>query len=223
MSIVKKVYNITSDKKTENNNTVLNKLENDEKRSLYIKSKNLIKDAKIRKYLVDKTQVVNEGMTFKGIFTGKNNLQFEKLKNIKLKIELLESQKIEELAKYEAMDILSELYSCALCDLNGKFTSNMQEMYDYVKTTYCDDNITDEAVYEKAIQKASKIDSYLPIIHQEKSKGIFGDIKIQVDFLKLENQRLENQIILERGKSQLNTFHVINEKIIPNNTISCIN
>ena len=41
---------------------------------------------------------------------------------------------------------------------------------------------------------------------QEKNNGIFGDIKVQIDFLKLENKNLENQIVLSRGKSQFETF-----------------
>ena len=44
------------------------------------------------------------------------------------------------------------------------------------------------------------------VIHQEKPKGIFGDTKMQTEFYKIENKRLENQIILERGKSQFGTF-----------------
>ena len=36
--------------------------------------------------------------------------------------------------------------------------------------------------------------------------SLFGDIKNQINFYRIENQKLENQIILERGKSQFGTF-----------------
>ena len=79
----------------------------------------------------------------------------------------------------------------------------MQKMYDSMKD---EENITEENVKTIARQKIEAGQSYLPIIHQEKPKGIFGDIKMQTEFYKIENKRLENQIILERGKGQFGTF-----------------
>lgn len=187
--------------------------QNDEQKSeqlknLYLKVQNIIKYAKIDKYLKDQDEIRKEGITFLGSFTGKNNLQFERLRNVKLKIELLESQKVNctenNITKQE---LLADIHACAISELGGEYNEDMKKVYKEVKYNLSED-VTDEKIYELAYQKVSNGQSYLPVIHQEKTKGIFGDIKIQTEFLKLENQRLENQIVLSRGKSQFETFSV---------------
>jgi hypothetical protein len=188
------------------NKEKVNKLDNYNGRVIYIKTQNIIKNAKIQKYAKEGCELANEGITFFGGITGKNALKLERLKNIKLRIELLQSQKIEEKDVYEAQDMMADIYASAISELGGKFTKEMQNMYDKIKCEYAENDVTDEKVYELACKKIVGEKSYLPIIHQEKTKGIFGDTKAQTDFYKLENKKLENQIILERGKSQFNTF-----------------
>lgn len=197
-----------------------NKIDDKEKRNLYIKSQNIIKNAKIEKYMQDRDVIASEGLTFFGVLTGKNSLQIQRIENIKLKIELLQSQKIEEKKEYQMEDILADLYSCAISELNGKFTNEMKSMYNKIKEDYCDEAISDEEIYKLVCEKVDKNQSYLPVIHKEKSKGIFGDIKVQIDFLKLENQKLQNQIVIERGRSQFETFK---SKIIPLQNARVIN
>ena len=51
----------------------------------------------------------------------------------------------------------------------------------------------------------------MPVIHKEKPKGIFGNIKVQTEFLKLENEKIKNQIAEARGIEKKIAF------IIPNN------
>lgn len=184
-----------SDKKDEQNSL----------EELYFKVQNIIKYAKIDKYIKDQEQVQLEGMTFWGGITGKNNLQFEKLRNVKLKIELLESQKFEYKQDISPKELMSDIYACAISELGGKFSEDMTNIYKEVKTKDFE-GVSDETVYELAYQKVSNGQSYLPVIHKEKPKGIFGDLKVQTEFLKLENQKLENEIILARGKSQFETF-----------------
>ena len=95
----------------------------------------------------------------------------------------------------------------------------MQNLYKEIKLDYFNENneeVSDEEIYIMACNKITKGQSYLPVIHKEKNRGIFGDIKIQIQFFKLENQKLEDQIVLERGKSQFETFSN-NKFIIPNN------
>ena len=179
-------------------------------RALYIKVQNIIKDAKIKKYVKESSEISSEGISFWGAFTGKNSLQLERMRNVKLKIELLQSQKIAIKEEYEEKDMMADLYACAISEFGGKFTNEMQNVYNQVKES-CKENetVTDENVQDLALKKVAKGQSYLPIIHQEKTKGIFGDIKTQIEFYKIENKRLENQIILERGKSQFGTFDYI--------------
>ena len=179
---------------------------------LYFKVQNVIKYSKIDKYLKDQEDIKAEGLSFWGAITGKNSLQFERIRNVKLKIELLESQKIEQKADITAKGLLSDIHACAISELCGKYNEDMEKVYKEVKLKD-NDNTTDEDIYELAYQKASNGQTYLPIIHQENSKGIFGDIRVQIDFLKLENAKLENQklerqIILSRGKSQFETFSI---------------
>lgn len=176
-------------------------------RALYIRVQNLIKDAKIKKYVKESDSIASEKISFFGSFTGKNALQLERAKNVKLRIELLQTQKIEHKDKYEPKDMMADLYACAISNLGGNFTTEMQRMYDTIKRN-CDkeDSATDEQIYNLACEKINAGQSFLPIIHQEKPRGIFGDIRTQVNFYKIENQKLENQIILERGKSQFGTF-----------------
>ena len=61
----------------------------------------------------------------------------------------------------------------------------------------------------------------MPVINKERFlKGILGDIRTQINFYRLENSRLQTQIILERGKSQFGTFDYVGKKagiIIPTN------
>ena len=190
-------------------------------RALYIKVQNVIKDAKIKKYVKESSEISSEGISFFGAFTGKNSLQLERMRNVKLKIELLQSQKVVVKDEYEEKDMMADLYACAISEFGGKFTNDMQNIYNQVKESCKEkEDVTDENVHDLALKKVAKGQSYLPIIHQEKTKGIFGDIKTQIEFYRIENKRLENQIILERGKSQFGTFDYVGKNagiIIPTN------
>ncbi len=179
--------------------------QNAQLKNLYCKVQNVIKYAKIDKYLKDQDEIRKEGITFWGSFTGKNNLQFERIRNVKLKIELLESQKINYGEDITKQELLADIHACAISELGGEYNEEMKQVYKEVKNNLSEET-TDEKIYELAYQKVSNGQSYLPVIHQEKSKGIFGDIKVQTEFLKLENKKLENQIILSRGKGQFETF-----------------
>lgn len=178
----------------------------DDDKALYIRVQNIIKDAKIKKYVQESNSISEEGINFLGNFTGKNNLQLERMKNIKLRIELLQTQKIIAKDTYEKIDMMADLYVCAISEFGGKFTEEMQTMYDSIKKMEPEENITDDNIHNLVCKKIESAQSYLPVVHKEKPKGIFGDIKIQTEFYKIENKKLENQIILERGKSQFGTF-----------------
>lgn len=192
----------------------------EENKALYIRVQNIIKDAKIKKYVKESDAIAQEGVSFFGNFTGKNSLQLERMKNVKLKIELLQSEKIKFKDTYEKIDMMADLYACAISELGGNFTNEMQRMYDTIKEKYAEETIIEGDIHNLARKKIEKGQSYLPVIHQEKPKGIFGDIKMQIEFYKIENKKLENQIILERGKSQFGTFDYIGRNagiIIPVN------
>lgn len=176
------------------------------KRELYIKAKQIVKNAKIHKYLTEKDIISEEGVSFLGYFTGRNNLQYERIRNIKLRIELAHTEKIEEKNDYNIVDTLVYLNSIALDEFCGKLTPEMKNLYDDIRINYCDDNITDEYIYRLSCRKANKEEKFLPIVHEEKLSGSFFSRKNQIKFYKIENQKLENLIVKERGKMQFETF-----------------
>ena len=181
---------------------------NENKTNLYMRVQSAIKTAKLDKYISDKEKIAEEGITFLGGLTGKNSLQIEKLKNVKLKIELLQTEKLGSKSEFETEDLLADLFACAISELSGKFSPEMEQLYKQLKEKSEKENKpnSDEYIYELACKKIDNSQSYLPIIHEEKPKGIFGDIRVQTNFLKLENKKLENEIIIQRGKSQFETF-----------------
>ena len=193
-------------------------LDNTEKREYYIKAKNVIKNAKINKYTEEGKSVSEQGMTFLGMLTGKNTLQYEKLRNVKLKIEFLQTERVDIKSDYDVIDILAEINSCAISEFNGKMNGEMETIYNDLRKNYCDSNVSDDDIYRLSCTKIANEKSYLPIIHEEKVKGIFGEIRTQIDFFRIENKRLQDMIITERGKIQLETFsgNPI-PKIIPHN------
>lgn len=168
-----------------------------EKKNIYFNVQNAIKNAKIQKYFRERDEISKEGLTFFGYFNKKNDLQIEKLRNLKLKIQLLQTAKIEEKDKVDSKEMMSDLYACAIADLAGNFTPEMKNLYNEIKLE-CNEDV-EEDVYKMALNKIANSKNYLPVIHQEKHFDIFGDTKAQIEFLKLENRNIENQIVTERG------------------------
>ena len=181
-------------------------LDNIVKREFYIKAQTIIKNAKINKYMKEGKKVSEEGMTFLGSITGKNTLQIERLKNVKLRIELLQTERFIEKNQYEIVDILADINSCAISEFSGNFTDEMNELYTELKEKYSEDNVTDDEIFKLSCEKISKGQAYLPMVHNEKTRGFFGEIRNQVAFYRIENKRLQDLIIKERGKIQLETF-----------------
>ena len=219
------IENNTVTKTNNEKNTFMNSNENlkvdendvleKEKARLYVKVQNIIKNAKIEKYMDDKEKIVEEGVSLLGGITGRNSLQIERLKNVKLKIELLQSKKLGKKVEYKPEELMADLYACAISELGGSFNLDMQQIYREIRDKYLNGINKDETenyIYELACKKIDNGQSYLPIIHEEKTKGIFGDIRVQTRFLKLENKKLENEIIIQRGKSQFETFKKEQEK-----------
>ncbi len=192
----------------------IKKAKNKAKIKLYDDVQTIIKNVKLEKYIQEGQEISSEGLSFFGGITGKNDLQIEKMKNVRLKIELVQAKKDKDIDKYELKDLLADIYACAIVDLGGSFTPEMSTIYNNIKEKYYAENnskISDEKLYELACKKINNGKSYLPVIHKEKPKGIFGNIKVQTEFLKLENEKIKNQIAEARGIEKKIAF------IIPNN------
>lgn len=197
----------------ENNKNTTEKMNNNiNKRELYLKAQNAIKNARIDKYMDDREIIAKDKLTFWGAITGRNTLQLQRIENIKLRIELIQTQRIKEPKDYNATEMLADLYSCAISELNGKFTNEMKKIYDEIKEKYEEECMADEEIFKLVCEKVDKGQSYLPSLHMEKTKGILGDIKIQIKFWKQENKKLQDQIVIERGRCQFETFK---KNIIP--------
>ena len=194
----------------------MEKLNADLKRDLYFKAHYVIKQEKIKKYLTEKEIISHEGVSFWGGITGQNNLQLERLRNVKLRIELAQAEIAPEKNNYEILDTLVDINACALSEFSGKLVGDMKTLYDSIRDNYCDETITDERINLLTNEKFQKEESFLPVIHEEKIKGIFGSRKAQIAFYRVENKKLEDLIVKERGKIQFETFSSeMYQKIIP--------
>ena len=191
----------------------IKKAKNKAKIKLYDDVQTIIKNVKLEKYIQEGQEISSEGLSFFGGITGKNDLQIEKMKNVRLKIELVQAKKDKDIDKYELKDLLADIYACAIVDLGGSFTPEMSTIYNNIKEKYYAENnskISDEKLYELACKKINNGKSYLPVIHKEKPKGIFGNIKVQTEFLKLENEKIKNQIAEARGIEKKIAFIISN-------------
>ena len=128
---------------------------NENKTNLYMRVQSAIKTAKLDKYISDKEKIAEEGITFLGGLTGKNSLQIEKLKNVKLKIELLQTEKLGSKSEFETEDLLADLFACAISELSGKFSPEMEQLYKQLKEKSENENKpnSDEYIYELACKK----------------------------------------------------------------------
>ena len=90
---------------------------------------NVIRNARIDKYVDEEEEIANEGLSFWGYLNGKNTLKIESLKNLRLKIEGLQKEREDAFKDYSNMDLMVALYSSAIVNFGGKFTPKMQELY----------------------------------------------------------------------------------------------
>ena len=188
----------------------------DLKRDLYFKAHNVIKHEKIRKYLTEKEIISHEGVSFWGGITGQNNLQYERLRNVKLRIELAQAEKAPEKTNYEIIDTLVDMNKCALSEFSGQLVGEIKSLYENIKNNYCDESITDEKINLLTNERVQKEESFLPVIHEQKVKGVFGSRRSQIAFYRIENKKLEELIVSQRGKMQFETFSSdLYQKIIP--------
>ena len=182
----------------------------DIKKVLYQRVQNAIEQAKVQKYLRDRDVISKEGIGFLSGFTGKSELQVERLNNVNLKIQFAQSQKPEPQKVYSVRSMLADLYVCAVTELGGNFTPEMQTLYDSMKSVYTGTNIgafTDDYIGKLARDKIMAMQSNLPMV-QEPKRGFFGRRKNQIDLLRAENKGLEVQIAEAKNKENMSSYVV---------------
>ena len=156
---------------------------------------NVIRNARIDKYVNEEEEITSEGLTLWGYLNGKNTLKIESLKNLRLKIEGLQKEREDAYKDYNDMDLMVALYSSAIVNFGGKFTPEMQDLYNKLKNN-CDgdpDEI-DEQVYLRCINELNDFSGVL-IPENANITGIIGDRKNVIKFMKAENASMESQMI----------------------------
>ncbi len=156
---------------------------------------NVIRNARIDKYVNEEEEITSEGLTLWGYLNGKNTLKIESLKNLRLKIEGLQKEREDAYKDYNDMDLMVALYSSAIVNFGGKFTPEMQDLYNKLKNN-CDgdpDEI-DEQVYLRCI---NELNDFSGVLTPENANitGIIGDRKNVIKFMKAENASMESQMI----------------------------
>jgi len=156
---------------------------------------NVIRNARIDKYVDEEEEIANEGLTFWGYLNGKNTLKIESLKNLRLKIEGLQKEREDAFKDYSNMDLMVALYSSAIVNFGGKFTPKMQELYNNLKLG-CEVNPEeiDEQVYLRCI---NELNDFSDVLTPQKANitGIIGDRKNVIKFMRAENASMESQMV----------------------------
>ena len=160
----------------------------------------VIRNARIEKYANEEKDITSEGLTLLGYFNGQNTLKIESLKNLKLKIESLQKEQIDNKTEFSNKDLMVALYSSAIVNFGGKFTDEMTAVYDELKAK-CDGNPDeiDEEIYLRAI---NELNNFSDIITPEMANisGIVGDRKNLIKFMRVENANMESQMIEVKPK-----------------------
>ena len=160
----------------------------------------VIRNARIEKYENEEKEIMDEGLTFLGYLNGKNTLKIESLKNLRLKIESLQKEQIDNKKEFTNKDLMVALYSSAIVNFGGNFTAEMKELYDKLKAG-CegDPNEIDEEIYLRAI---NELNDFSDVITPDSANitGVVGDRKNVIKFMKVENANLENQMVEVKPK-----------------------
>lgn len=174
------------------------------KRNLYFKVQRTIQDAKVQKLLKDKKAIEKEKIGFFGGFTGKNDLQLERIRNVSLKMELVQTTPIEEQEHYSVRDMLADLYVCSMTELGGKFTPEMTKLYKRIKKVFGmnDRSFSDQDIQTLARGKIIQSADTLPVV-QKPGRSFLGKNRAQTELLKLENRALQEKINANKSRGKM--------------------
>lgn len=169
------------------------------KKELYTKVQIAIKNAKIQKYLNQREVIEEEPVSLFGRLFGKSTLKNEQIRNMNLKMKLVQTLPIEDKQTYSVRDMLADIYTCAMTDLEGDFTSELGKLYMTITAIYQDTQngkFTNEYISRIASQKSERegVSSNLPDVTR-KMPRFFGKTRARLDAVEEENEYLENQIL----------------------------
>ena len=168
------------------------------KLKLYDRVGQVLQNARLKKYSQEKAELQGKKIGFIGKLLGKEDLRQEQLKNLDLKIQLARSPIPAPQGEPHIREMLADMYICAIQDLGGNYTPEMQSLNDNMVTYFGNGNngkFTKEYIQEIARQKMSREarpGSNLPTI-KGKSKG-FGKSKAQIQTLRQENSFIAQKL-----------------------------
>lgn len=180
--------------------------ENDIKRGIYERVQAAIENARVQSYTEQKASIQGEKVGFLGRITGKQQLKQQKLENLDLKIQLAQKQaeRTPQGKTYSIREMLVDMRLCVDNELGGKFTPEIQEIYQMIKSTYQDKDareFSEQYIQRLAGQRlAAQGKSGLPAV-QNGSARRFGKTKAEARMLETENQGLRQKMLKMRTYS----------------------
>ncbi|MCI9039978.1 MAG: hypothetical protein HFJ29_09075 [Clostridia bacterium] len=180
--------------------------ENDIKRGIYERVQVAIENARVQRYTEQKASIQGEKVGFLGRIVGKQQLKQQKLENLDLKIQLAQRQaeKTPQGETYSIREMLVDMRLCVDNELEGKFTPEIQEIYQMIKSTYQDKDareFSEQYIQRLAGQRlVAQGKSGLPTV-QNGSARRFGKTKAEARMLETENQGLRQKMLKMRTYS----------------------
>ena len=180
--------------------------ENDIKRGIYERVQTAIENARVQRYTEQKASIQGEKVGLLGRIMGKQQLKQQKLENLDLKIQLAQRQaeRTPQGKTYSIREMLVDMRLCVDNELGGKFTSEIQEIYQMIKSTYQDKDageFSEQYIQRLASQRlAVQGKSGLPAV-QNGSARRFGKTKAEARMLETENQGLRQKMLKMRTYS----------------------
>lgn len=184
-------------------------IEDEIKRSLYARVQSVLQDARLQKYSKEKESLQSEKIGFFGRLFGKEELRERRLENLDLKMKLAQRSEIPEKDRYSIREMLVDMRICASNELGGKFTPEMQELYQAMMNSFglsTKEKFSEEYIGKLVSQRnsADRTTEELPVVQGDKPK-VFGKTKAQANMIALENQRLNQKLLRLRTNHSIRT------------------
>ena len=211
---------------------VSSSMEQEVKKKLYKEVHKVIQDTKIEKYTAQKNQLMNQKLGFFDRILGKQAVKDAQIKNLNLKIALVQQENPPQLENYSVREMLADMYACSITELGGTpsspetgFSPQMTDLFNRINNTFSNSQtkqaFSRETIMAIANQKMAVNSHNLPI-KQESQKGFFGRNRATLNMLNTQNSLLIHELI---NKPQTN---FVTEKLSPqqlqlNNKLNLIN
>lgn len=110
----------------------------DIKRQLYIKVQTAIQNAQIEKYKNQRSELQSAKPGLFDKLTGKDRLKEQQLRNLDLKIRLLQNTTPSEQPTYSVRDMLADIYACTTVQFDKVLPPELGNLYELIKSNFKD-------------------------------------------------------------------------------------